>query len=157
MPDNPVRHYVSTGELNVYLTSNSCSVRYRHRCSNLDFFSENRSCRGGAGAHDYWRPECTGGFDLSLGKGQRQQAERSLWTFCCTLEADLAVQQIPELLSVEGVEIAGPLPGDLQTITVFAVSVPMNAKDSATALRFVAYLRSSEALAVFKAKGLDTQ
>jgi len=65
------------------------------------------------------------------------------------------VQQIPELLSVEGVELAGPLPGDLQTITVFAVSVPTSVKDAPTAHRFVAYLRSPEALAVFKAKGLD--
>jgi molybdate transport system substrate-binding protein len=72
-------------------------------------------------------------------------------------EADLAVAQIPELLSVEGVEIAGPLPGDLQVITVFAASVSTSANDSATAYKFVAFLRSAEALAVFKAKGLDPQ
>jgi hypothetical protein len=31
-------------------------------------------------------------------------------------EVDLAVQQIPELIAVEGVEVAGPLPGDLQRL-----------------------------------------
>jgi molybdate transport system substrate-binding protein len=74
-----------------------------------------------------------------------------------TGEADLAVQQIPELAAVEGVEIVGPLPGDLQVVTVFAVSVPMSVKDAAVANRFVAYLRSPGVLAVFKAKGLDPQ
>jgi molybdate transport system substrate-binding protein len=74
-----------------------------------------------------------------------------------TGEADLAVQQIPELAAVEGVEIVGPLPGDLQVVTVFAVSVPMSVKDAEVANRFAAYLRSPGALGAFKAKGLDPQ
>ena len=39
-------------------------------------------------------------------------------------EADLAIQQMPELLGVAGVEVIGPLPGDLQNVTTFAAGVP---------------------------------
>jgi molybdate transport system substrate-binding protein len=101
--------------------------------------------------------ERLGIVDAITAKAKFPPAGISTGQMLLTGEADLAVQQIPELLSVEGVDIAGPLPGDLQTITVFATSVPMNAKDAAIANRFVAYLRSSEALAVFKARGLDPQ
>jgi len=34
-------------------------------------------------------------------------------------EIELGVQQIPELMSVNGAEIIGLLPGDLQTTTIF--------------------------------------
>jgi molybdate transport system substrate-binding protein len=37
-------------------------------------------------------------------------------TFLLKGEADLAIQQIPELMGVQGVEIVGPLPGDLQNV-----------------------------------------
>ena len=35
-------------------------------------------------------------------------------------EAELAVQQISELMPVAGIDIVGPLPGDLQKISVFS-------------------------------------
>ena len=38
-------------------------------------------------------------------------------------EADMAVQQIPELLPVEGVDFAGPLPDELQLYTVFSAGI----------------------------------
>ena len=38
-------------------------------------------------------------------------------------EASMAVQQIPELLPVDGVEFAGPLPDELQLYTVFSADI----------------------------------
>jgi molybdate transport system substrate-binding protein len=38
-------------------------------------------------------------------------------------EAELGIQQLSELMPVSGVEIAGPLPGNLQKFTVFAAAV----------------------------------
>lgn len=70
-------------------------------------------------------------------------------------EADMAVQQIPELLPVKGVAFAGPLPDELQLYTVFSAGVgaACKAKDMATA--FINALAAPAASALFKAKGLE--
>ena len=70
-------------------------------------------------------------------------------------EASMAVQQIPELLPVDGVEFAGPLPDELQLYTVFSAGIgaASNAKDVANA--FVDALIAPAAAALFKAKGLE--
>jgi molybdate transport system substrate-binding protein len=67
----------------------------------------------------------------------------------------MAVQQIPELLPVDGVEFAGPLPDELQLYTVFSAGIgaASNAKDVANA--FVDALIAPAAAALFKAKGLE--
>jgi molybdate transport system substrate-binding protein len=70
-------------------------------------------------------------------------------------EVDLAVQQIPQLIFVSGVEVVGPLPGDLQATTVFAAGVSASAKEPDAARALIAFLRSPEARTVFNAKGLD--
>ena len=70
-------------------------------------------------------------------------------------EAELAVQQIPELLPVKGVQYVGPLPGELQLYTVFAAGVGSAAKDPAAAKAFVDTLATPSAAALFNAKGLE--
>jgi molybdate transport system substrate-binding protein len=70
-------------------------------------------------------------------------------------EADLAVQQIPEL-SVAGVELVGPLPDGLQLVTTFTAALPATARQREAAAAFVRFLQSREAVAVMKAKGLES-
>ena len=70
-------------------------------------------------------------------------------------EADIAVQQVPELLAVQGIEIVGPLPVDLQSVTPFAAGVHVGAKDPDTARALIRFLQTPQAVAVIKAKGLD--
>ena len=70
-------------------------------------------------------------------------------------EVDLAVQSKPELTTTPGVEVVGPLPGDLANTTVFAAGVGAAAKDAAAANALVKFLTSPEAITVFKAKGFD--
>src|SRR5262249_41535348 len=38
-------------------------------------------------------------------------------------EAEIGLQQMPEILSVDGVDLVGPLPGALQTVTVYSAGV----------------------------------
>jgi molybdate transport system substrate-binding protein len=70
-------------------------------------------------------------------------------------EVDLAVQQIGELISAPGVELLGPLPGDLQSVTTMSVAIPSAARQPDAARALIKYLQSPEATAVMKAKGLD--
>jgi molybdate transport system substrate-binding protein len=70
-------------------------------------------------------------------------------------EAEMAVQQIPELLPVKGVQYVGPLPAELQLHTVFAAGVGSAAKDLAAAKAFVDDLVTPSTVALFKANGLE--
>ncbi len=75
--------------------------------------------------------------------------------FLPTGDVDLAVQQVPELLHVPGIEIVGPLPGDLHMVTVFVAGIPTDSAQPARARALIESLRTAEARALFRAKGLD--
>ena len=70
-------------------------------------------------------------------------------------EAELAIQQKPELMSIEGVEILGPLPPEINVTTVFSAGVSKDAKESGPSTELLKYLESPEAAAVFKRDGFD--
>ena len=70
-------------------------------------------------------------------------------------EADIAVQSKPELLHVPGVEVVGPLPGDMAFTVTYAAGVQTGAAQAEAAKALVNYLKSPEAQAVFKAMGYD--
>jgi molybdate transport system substrate-binding protein len=72
-----------------------------------------------------------------------------------TGEAELAVQQKPELMHVAGAEIVGLLPGELNVVTQFAAAVASDSKNAEAGKALIEMLRSPEATAVFRAKGLD--
>lgn len=68
-------------------------------------------------------------------------------------EVELGLHQITEILPVKGVKLVGPLPADLQKVTVYVGAVTAKAKDPALARKFLAYVRSPEARAAFVKKG----
>ena len=70
-------------------------------------------------------------------------------------EAEIGVQQIQELIPIAGIEIVGPLPGDLQNTLVFAATVMAGARDAEASRALVNFLRTSEAATVIKAKGME--
>jgi molybdate transport system substrate-binding protein len=72
-----------------------------------------------------------------------------------TGEAELAVQQKPELLHVAGAEIVGFLPGDLNMVTEFAAAITSESKNGEAGKSLIGFLQSSDAKAVFRSKGLD--
>jgi molybdate transport system substrate-binding protein len=69
-------------------------------------------------------------------------------------DADIAVQQISELIAVEGAELLGPLPGELDQVTQFSMGVLADGKQKEVARAMIDYLRTPEAQAVIKTKGL---
>ncbi len=70
-------------------------------------------------------------------------------------EAELAVQQISELMPVSGIDIVGPLPGALQKISVFSAGIFTAARNPAGAAKLVAYLALPELAPILTRKGLS--
>ncbi len=70
-------------------------------------------------------------------------------------EAELAIQQTPEVMTAQGIDIVDVLPGDLNNITVFAAGVGKNTNEKAAAEAFIKFLKTPEAANVFKMRGLD--
>jgi len=70
-------------------------------------------------------------------------------------EADIAVQQISELMVVPGIEVVGPFPDPVQEVTTFAAAILRGATDRAGAARFLAGLTTPEAAAAYRASGLE--
>ena len=70
-------------------------------------------------------------------------------------DADIGVQQVSELMPVAGIEMLGPLPAELrQTIVYGATAFPESTQREA-AQAFVSFLRSEEARAVLRRRGLE--
>lgn len=70
--------------------------------------------------------------------------------------ADMAIQQISELMTVEGIEIAGPLPPELQQDTNFSVAM-FRGVVNPLAGRFLDYMTSPEAHDAYRAGGLTSR
>ena len=70
-------------------------------------------------------------------------------------EAELAVQQVSELVPVEGIELIGPFPPELQLITLFSAGMSPHAKNPAAARALLRFFADPAALAAIKAKGMD--
>ena len=70
-------------------------------------------------------------------------------------EAELAIQQIPELLAVPGVELVGPLPQELQSISVVTAGIFAGTPHAAAAKALIDFLATPAAMRVFRAKGLE--
>ena len=69
-------------------------------------------------------------------------------------EADIAVQQISELVAVEGAELLGPLPAELDKVTQFSMGVLSDGKSKEIARALLDFLRTPDAQAVIRTKGL---
>ena len=70
-------------------------------------------------------------------------------------DAEIGIQQISELLPVPGIDIVGPLPPDLQMMTVFSAGLSANAKNVEGANALIHFLTTPKAVAVIKAKGME--
>src|SRR5262249_19642454 len=77
---------------------------------------------GGSGLHFIKVGERLGMADAVRGQA-RTQSGGAVGELVARGEAELAVQQISELLPVEGVDLVGPFPPDLQLVTLFTVGM----------------------------------
>jgi molybdate transport system substrate-binding protein len=70
-------------------------------------------------------------------------------------DADIGFQQVSELLHVAGIDYVGPLPPDIQLITVFSGGVHAGAKQPAVAAELIQFLKSPAAVPVIRKKGME--
>jgi molybdate transport system substrate-binding protein len=70
-------------------------------------------------------------------------------------EAEIGFQQVSELLPVAGIDYIGPLPPDIQQITVFASGIHTAATQADAAKALVKFLTSPQAAPVIKKKGME--
>jgi molybdate transport system substrate-binding protein len=70
-------------------------------------------------------------------------------------EADLAVQQISELKQIDGIEVVGPIPRDLQTPAVFSAGRMTATSKPDEANRLLRFLASSDVAPVLRDSGLE--
>jgi molybdate transport system substrate-binding protein len=70
-------------------------------------------------------------------------------------EADIGIQQMAELMAVDGIDVVGPLPAAIQMVTPFVAGIPANASHPDAGRALIAFLTTPEAKRVLKAKGLE--
>ena len=70
-------------------------------------------------------------------------------------EADIAFQQISELLPVPGIAHITPLPPEVQKVSVFSAGVAASTRDAGLARSVIRFLASSEAAGAIVKSGLE--
>ena len=70
-------------------------------------------------------------------------------------EAEIGFQQVSELLPVAGIDYIGPLPAEVQSITVFSGGIHRGATQPDAAKALVKFITSPEAVPVIKKKGME--
>ncbi len=70
-------------------------------------------------------------------------------------EADIALQQIPELMAVPGLEVVGPLPAEVQKVFETSIAIAAKSSNAAAAEALVRHLRDAAHARLFESKGLE--
>lgn len=76
-------------------------------------------------------------------------------TFITSGEAEIGFQQISELIEVPGVDYLGPLPPEVQKITVFSAGIHSGATQQEAAKELVKFLTAPTAVTAIKKHGME--
>jgi molybdate transport system substrate-binding protein len=74
--------------------------------------------------------------------------------FLVRKEVELGIQQMPELMAVDGIDIVGPLPFGMQTTSVFSAGISPGAKDIDACRALIAFLTTEDAKVVYRKMGM---
>jgi molybdate transport system substrate-binding protein len=70
-------------------------------------------------------------------------------------EAEIGIQQMSELMAVSGIDVVGPLPAELQSVTIFTGAIPTNASHAEAGRALLQFLTRPEVKRVIASKGLE--
>jgi molybdate transport system substrate-binding protein len=90
-------------------------------------------------------------------KGKLKQTSSGVFvgTLIATGETEIGFQQISELVHFEGIDYVGPLPGELQRMTVFSTAIHAGARQAAAAKALVKFITAPPAAPVIRKHGLE--
>jgi molybdate transport system substrate-binding protein len=90
-------------------------------------------------------------------KGKLKQTPSGVFvgTLISSGETEIGFQQIAELVHFPGIDYVGPLPGDLQRMTVFSTGVHAGVKQPEAAKALVKFLTAPAAAPVIRKHGLE--
>ncbi|SFU71937.1 molybdate transport system substrate-binding protein [Methylobacterium sp. 174MFSha1.1] len=92
--------------------------------------------------------------DELAGKSRMIVAER-VGNVVARGDAEFGFQQLSELKPVKGITIVGPVPAEVQQVTVFSAGIPKGAAHPEAAKALIAWLSAPENAATVAATGLD--
>lgn len=87
-------------------------------------------------------------------KSKRILSER-VGTVVARGDVQIGFQQISEILPIEGIDYVGPIPDDVQTVTVFSTGITTRADNPTDAQLLIDFLSSSEVADTIASTGLD--
>jgi molybdate transport system substrate-binding protein len=70
-------------------------------------------------------------------------------------EADLVVQPVSELIHVQGLDYAGPIPMQVQLIQMFSAAIVAGSKEVESGKRLIAFLASARTAAAIRQNGME--
>ncbi len=90
-------------------------------------------------------------------KGKLKQTPSGVFvgTLIAGGETEIGFQQISELVHFAGIDYVGPLPGDLQRMTVFSSGIHAGAKQAEAARALVKFITAPAAAPVIRKHGLE--
>jgi molybdate transport system substrate-binding protein len=88
-------------------------------------------------------------------KGKSKVSQGAAGELVASGEAEIAFQQISELLPVKGIDYVGPLPGDAQRETIFSAGIVKGARAVDAARAIIKFFQSPAAAQVIRSTGLD--
>jgi molybdate transport system substrate-binding protein len=92
--------------------------------------------------------------DQVRAKSQRIERER-VGAVVARGEAEIGFQQVSELLPIAGIDYVGPLPAEVQRVTVFSAGVAVGAKSPEAARALIRFFTSSEGTRAMMKYGLE--
>jgi molybdate transport system substrate-binding protein len=92
--------------------------------------------------------------DQVLPKSKNAQGER-VGALIARGEAEIGFQQVSELLPEKGIDYVGPLPAEVQRVTVFSAGIVVGAKQPEAARALIRFLASEDAIATIKKTALE--
>jgi molybdate transport system substrate-binding protein len=70
-------------------------------------------------------------------------------------EVEIAIQQVSELMEVPGIDIVGPLPPELQGVTIFSGGLFSSSARKEAGMALLRFLSAPDVAPVYKRKGLE--